>query len=308
MTILLTLAAMILLVALYVLIVIFLQNMLISAPPKHSYSIKIPETIIGYKSNYSQPRIEIIDSVHKIVFNSDPLFFIQLLEVLRVQQVHPKLQFDMVLDLKKKLELEDTVFFQYVQNKIGRNKYSKFLVGLKKKPGFLEVKTFQFQKIVSNAPVILQNSFYNILMLSPAFFYIFDFTKDIVFVNIIRNTLNQIVEEDGTMANSEAEQYLWFASILFLVSTHILTGLLCFNARHNVFRTEQMSKNSVVFFNMLLLITCPLLPMFYMLSLGNLKRKLQKNAESYNKNKITIQEYLLEKQEIDSRYKQVNIY
>jgi hypothetical protein len=68
----------------------------------------------------------------KIIFNKSNIFFIQFLEILDFESIHPNEKYDLVLKLQKHMSSQhgflDEHFFVFISSKIGLNKLTvKFL-------------------------------------------------------------------------------------------------------------------------------------------------------------------------------------
>ena len=243
-----------------------------------------------------------IKALPKIFFNSDNSFLVQLLDIISIQNLHPNTHFALIMKIKRTLEIGDFKFFEYLRTTVGSTQNSQYLISLMKMPGRLDDTKFKIKTMLLKLPKVVNNIIASIYWYSPVFFYTLDVIKDIIFISILGNTLDQVKDEVGELANSRAEQLLWIWSVSSVVVTHVITGLHCFFNRAIVFDVKDMSKRRRTIFNLLLICICPLLPMIYMLSLARLQTKLQKKKVQFQKKELSNQEYLLSKLKIDEKY------
>ena len=245
-----------------------------------------------------------MNALPKIIFNSDNDFFVQLLDLLSIQNIHPNTHSALISKMKRTLEIGDLKFFEHVRITVGSRQSSLYLISLMKMPGRLDAAKFKIKSILLKWPKVVNNMIASIYWYSPVFFYTLDVIKDIVFISILRNTLDEVKDESGDLANSRAEQLLWIWSVGSVVVTHAITGFHCFLNRSIVFNINAMSKRSGTMLSLLLIFICPILPMFYMIRLARWQTKLQNKKVRFQKKELSNQEYLLAKKKINQKYVQ----
>ena len=214
----------------------------------------------------------------------------------------------MVMALKKELPVGEAVFYQYIHKTIGYNNHSKFLVSMMKKPGLTDIIPFQMKIMVSKLPGPCGDVLNNIFQYRGVFFYTLDLVKEMVFIMVIKNRMDQVVDAAGNWTNSTAEQLLWHLAIASIVVTHVLACIQCFHKRDKVFNMDIIEERERRKLNIFLILTIPILPLLFMIRLAELQVKLHKNIDRFKKKKISCNEYFVTKQILETRLTLKSMY
>lgn len=229
------------------------------------------------------------------------MFTNQLFYVMSIQLCHPSHHRENYEEMRKTLGITDDAFFNHVKKTFGSSNLSSYVVSLRKKPLPMEILQFRTKQVLYRAPGFILDGLTVVRRFNPIFFYLLDIIKDIIFLTILRNTLDQVKEENGELANSKVEQLLWYVAVDFVILTHILTGMLCFLRREEVFPLARMTPRSRGCYALLLLLLCPLLPIFFMMRLAFLQRRLQRTTTGYLRGEVSCEELVLMRQDMEGR-------
>ena len=263
----------------------------------------------GFQELFLHLRIE------TIIFNENELFLILFLEHLEMMSIHPRKQFlifqDLSFHLTEHAEVEVEVLFRYIQERLGIDHLSHYLINSISKPSLIDLAIANIKKSTKSvsAKGRIQQKIVQSLKFAmksfPGYNIMLDIVKDTFFFFL----LAEYFTVTDSLDNSPTEYGLLYGIAVCIVMSTVATGLYCYSHRNAIFVFDDTFSMKKILFESLLFILSPLMPLFVHFKLLQLETEKKKNEKKlYGQ---TIRNYFMQKQTIDTqinklKYLQVN--
>ena len=239
--------------------------------------IPIPPTPVVLRLPYLEdmdsnfPKIFSDTVFETILFNENTVYFIQFLEIIRLQNLSPQQRHQFVQSLLYHMKTNyefpdnDTVFI-FLRDKFGSCSSMRVLLDMRKVPGAIELWRHRINLKVLNLPTILMKlvNFWktgiNIGLL------LWDFIKDVAFYFVLSNTY-----WNGGGEKSPMEGVIIQIILVSFLSSQVISGLYSFHQRSKWLKVQWRTRLEQFLFNIFLLAISPILPYLKMLEVSELR-------------------------------------